>query len=451
MKKGESAQLHITDVNNLGCGIGRLDGKVVFVKGAVTGDEVLATVIKDTASFSVARLDTVISPSPYRDAEPFCSAPLSCGGCVYRHITYEHEKDIKYGFVRSAFDKAGLSSVAVLPVMSTGQTNGYRNKAQYPVTGTKNGLRTGFYAAKTHTVIPSDGCSIQNTAFAPITRKVCELCDRYGISAYDEKKREGLLRHIYLRIGEKTGQIMLCLVINGKSLPHEKELSEALVAVFPDIASLMINKNTGSTNVVLGKEYRVLYGKGYIEDELCGLRFRVSPDAFYQVNRAGAELLYSLAADAAGLDGTQALCDLYCGTGTIGLSMAKRAKSVTGIEIVTGAVECARENARFNGIDNAEFFCSDAGKPENILTAMRGTCPDVAIIDPPRKGSTKELVGCLAKLGVPRVVYVSCDPTTLARDCVWFEEAGYSIGDVQPVDMFPRTGHVESVVCLTRK
>lgn len=451
MKKGETAELLITDVNNLGCGVARLDGKVVFVKGAVTGDTVRATVIKDTKSFCVARLDAVISPSPYRMEQSFCQAPLSCGGCVYRHITYEHEKEIKYGFVRSAFDKAGLSRVAVLPVVSTEQIHGYRNKAQYPVTNTRSGLRTGFYASKTHTVIPSDDCSIQNPTFAPITHKVCSLCDEYGISAYDEQSGSGLLRHIYLRIGEKTGEIMLCLVVNGKALPRERELAKELVATFPNITSIIINENKENTNVVLGKTYRILYGNGYIEDELCGLRFRITPDAFYQVNREGAELLYSLAADAAGLDGTQTLCDLYCGTGTIGLSMAKRAKRVTGIEIVEGAVECAKQNAAFNEIDNAEFFCADAGDPESILAATHGVRPDVVVIDPPRKGSTRELAECLAGLEVPRIVYVSCNPETLARDCVWFEEVGYEIGEVQPVDMFPRTGHVESVVCLTRR
>ena len=450
MKKGDIIELEISDINNLGCGVGRFEGKVVFVKGAVTGDTVRAMVIKDNKSFSVARLDAVLSASEFRIESELCAAPLSCGGCVYRHVTYAHELSIKHGFVKSAFVKAGLPKVEVLPVMSTNKVTGYRNKAQYPVANTKSGMRSGFYASKTHDLIPVDDCAIQNPKFASITRAVCRLCDEYGIRAYDEKTGNGLMRHIYLRIAEATGEIMLCLVVNGKTLPNESEIVAHLVGEFPDIVSLVLNTNTESTNVVLGKEYRILYGKDYIEDVLCGLRFRISAPSFYQVNRGGAELLYSLAAEAAMLDGTQSVADLYCGTGTIGLSVSSKAKQLVGIEIVAAAVECAKQNAEYNNVKNAEFFCADAGNAENILKAMGGTRPDVVIIDPPRKGSTQELIECLSSLDVPRVVYVSCDPTTLARDCAWFNEAGYSIGKVQPVDMFPRTGHVESVVCLTK-
>ncbi len=451
MKKGDIIELEISDINNLGCGVGRLDGKVVFVKGAVSGDRIRALVIKDNKSYAVARLDTVLSPSAHRMESELCDTPLSCGGCVYRHVTYEHELEIKHGFVKSAFVKAGLSDVDVLPVMSTQKVKGYRNKAQYPVANSKNGMRSGFYASKTHNIIPVDDCAIQNPAFAAITGAVCRICDEYGIKAYDENTGNGLLRHIYLRIAEATGEIMLCLVVNGRALPSEKEITEKITADFPNIVSLMLNTNTENTNVVLGKEYRILRGRDYIEDVLCGLRFRITAQSFYQVNREGAELLYGLAAKEAELDGTQRVADLYCGTGTIGLSVSDKAKKLVGIEIVQSAVECAKQNAKYNGIDNAEFYCADAGNAQNILTAMGGARPDVVIIDPPRKGSTKELVECLSSLGVPKIVYVSCDPTTLARDCAWFKEAGYKIGSVQPVDMFPRTGHVESVVCLSRK
>lgn len=451
MKKGDVLELDVLDVNNLGCGVARHGGKVVFVKGAVTGDRIRAEVIKDNKSFTVARLISVLCASPVRENDEFCSTALSCGGCVYRHVTYEHEKQIKYNHVRSSFDKAGLSDVRVLPVLGTDKIRGYRNKAQYPVVDTKNGMRSGFYASKTHNVVTVDDCSIQNPAFAKITRAVCELCDRYGVTAYREESGEGLLRHIYLRIAEVTGEIMLCLVVNGESLPFENEITAELTERFPSIVSVMINKNTENTNVVLGESYRILFGKGYIEDVLCGLRFRISPESFYQVNREGAELLYGLALSLAELDGTQTLVDLYCGTGTIGLSMARRAKTLTGIEIVPEAVGCARVNAEFNGIDNAEFFCGDAGDPNVILTSTHGKRPDAVVIDPPRKGSTKELVSCLADIDVPRIVYISCNPETLARDCVWFREAGYEIGEVQPVDMFPRTGHVETIVCLNKQ
>ena len=448
MKKGDVIELDITDINNLGCGVGRIDGKVIFVKGAVTGDRVSALVIKDNKSFAVAKLQEVISPSPFRMAEDICDTPLSCGGCVYRHITYEHEKQIKLNHVKSAFAKAGLPDVTVLPVTGTGRITGYRNKGQYPVANSKNGMVSGFYAPKTHNIIPVTNCGIQDPRFAHITKFVCELCDSHGVTAYDETTGKGLLRHIYLRAAEQTGEIMLCLVINGDKLPREKDICDSITERFPAIVSLMLNENTQNTNVVLGKKYTTLRGRNYIEDILCGLRFRITADSFYQVNREGAELLYGIAASLAQLDGTQTVADLYCGTGTIGLSIAKKAKSLVGVEIVASAVECAKQNAAYNGIDNAKFFCADASSAQTILNCTGGYRPDVVMIDPPRKGSTRELVDCLAKLEVPKIVYVSCDPVTLARDCAWFREVGYDIGEVQPVDMFPRTGHVESVVCL---
>jgi 23S rRNA (uracil1939-C5)-methyltransferase len=281
-------------------------------------------------------------------------------------------------------------------------------------------------------------------------RFVCEFADSHGWSVYDEASGRGLLRHIYLRVGEKTGQIMLCLVINGDSLPCENEFTVSVSERFGDIASVMLNENREDTNVVLGKKYRTLFGADGIEDELCGLKFFISPDSFYQVNRDGAELLYSKAAELAQLQGDEILMDLYCGTGTIGLSMASKVKKLCGVEIVASAVECAKENAQRNGVTNASFICDDAGNKDVILAAAGGVRPDVVVIDPPRKGTTRELAECLASLNVPRIVYVSCDADTLARDCTYFKEAGYGIGEVQPVDMFPRTGHVESVVCLTR-
>ena len=450
MKKEQIIELRITDINNLGCGVGRYEGVVVFVKGAVTDDLVSAKIIKETKSYCVARLERVITPSAHRVGSDRCKAPLACGGCVYRNISYAYELELKTNYVKNAFRKAGLPDVDVLPAKSAGREYGYRNKAQYPVVMTKNGIKAGFYASKTHNIIPCDNCAIQNEKFAPIVEFVCKFGDTHGWSVYDENTGKGLLRHIYMRIGERTDEIMVCLVVNGERLPDEAEFAATVAKKFPSVKSVMLNENRENTNVVLGKTYRTLFGKGYIEDELCGLKFKISPDSFYQVNRDGAELLYSLAAEKAELTGGEVLMDLYCGTGTIGLSMAARAKKLCGIEIVRGAVECAKENAKENKIDNAEFFCDDAGSKEVILSAAGGVRPDVVVIDPPRKGSTKELVETLSDLGVERIVYVSCDADTLARDCVWFREKGYKIGKVQPVDMFPRTGHVESVVCLTR-
>lgn len=451
MRKEELIELDITDLNNLGCGVGRHEGQVVFVSGAVGGDRVRAKVIKINKSFAVARLEEILSPSPVRISSDPCTAPLSCGGCVYRHVTYGEELRLKREYVKNAFRKAGLSDVTVLPTLSTGKVYGYRNKAQYPVSATKNGLRAGFFARKSHNMIPAEGCAIQNSEFAPIVSFVCEFGTRVGWSAYDEESGKGLLRHIYLRIGERTGEIMLCLVVNGDRLSHTEEFCSEVRARFPRVVSLLLNKNKKNTNVVLGGEYVTLMGREYIEDELCGLRFRISPESFYQVNRDGAELLYGLARDRAALTGGEVLMDLYCGTGTIGLSMAANARKLIGVEIVPEAVECARENARRGGVDNAEFFAADAGDKEVILSAAGGVRPDVVVIDPPRKGSTRALAEVLSSLEIPRIVYVSCDPDTLARDCMWFRDLGYCIGEVTPVDMFPRTGHVESVVCLKNK
>ncbi len=452
MNKGERIVLSITDLNNLGCGVGRSeDGRVVFVKGAVTGDVVEAEIIKVTASFAVARLVRVTEASAHRVEHDPCDAPLACGGCTYRKITYAHELDVKRHYVEAAFAKVGLSDVTVLPVLSTGKTEGYRNKAQYPVAMTKNGMTAGFYASKSHTIIPAEGCRLQHPSFAPVVAWICRFATEHGWTAYNEQTGQGLLRHIYLRVGEKTGELMVCLVVNGKKLPHQENFISALTLEFPAVVSLLLNIHTKNTNVVLGKEFVTLHGRAWIEDELCGLRFRIAPDSFYQVNRDGAEMLYAKAAEVAALRGDEVLMDLYCGTGTIGLSMADRVSRLVGVEIVPSAVACAKENAARGGVGNAEFFCADASSAETILACAGGKRPDVVVIDPPRKGSTQELVKCLSSLDVPKVVYVSCDPDTLARDCKWFTEEGYTVGAVQPVDMFPRTGHVESVVCLTRK
>ncbi len=448
--KGSEYTLEITDVNNLGCGVGHIEGKTVFVRGAVSGDVVRVSIIKDTASFAVGKLQQIERASDVRATEIFCHAPDACGGCVHRYVTYEHELECKRNYVQHAFLKVGLADVKVAPVRNTGVTCGYRNKGQYPVKQGKSGMEAGFFAAKTHNLVKADKCALQPGVFGEIVAFVCAFCDAKGIKAYDEVTGKGLLRHIYLRGSKDSAQIMLCLVLNGKGMPAEREFAAKVTAQFAQIVGVVLNFNEKNTNVVLGKEYRTVWGQAYIEDELCGLTFKISPGSFYQVNRQGAELLYGLAREKAALSGGEVLIDLYCGTGTIGLSMARFARSLVGIEIVPEAVECARENAARNGVENATFICNDAGDAQVILSACGGKAPDVAIIDPPRKGSTEGLVKCFAELGIPRVVYVSCDPDTLARDCKWFRENGYEIGEVTPVDMFPRTGHVESVVCLTR-
>ena len=457
-KKNDPLEITITDINNLGCGVGHTsDGRVVFVRGAVTGEHIRATVIKVTKSYLVARMQSILSPSPYRipASGQDCGVPDRCGGCVYRHITYEHECLLKQQYVKNAFIKAGLPDVTVEPVHTTGQTCHYRNKAQYPV-GSQNGqVYAGFYAAKTHTILPVAQCSLQPPIFSDIVKAICSFCSRYAIPVYEEETGTGLLRHIYLRSGQKTGEILLCLVINGDSFPMADRFCRQMHESFPDIVGILLNHNRQKTNVVLGDSFTTLWGKPYLEDILCGKRFCIAPDAFYQVNHDGAELLYQIAAQKASLTGKETLLDLYCGIGTIGLSMADRAAGLIGVEVVPAAIRNAQDNARRNGIENAVFICGDASDTENLLTDADTEYgylhADIAIIDPPRKGSTPELIRYLCQgRQIPRIVYVSCDPDTLARDCVLFRAYGYEIGTVTPVDMFPRTGHIENVVCLTR-
>ncbi len=456
LNKNDVVTLDVTDINNIGCGVGRIDGMVVFVKGAVSGDRVEAKIIKVNKSFAVGKLEQIITPSENRAETDFCNAPNACGGCVYRHIKYPHELELKKKYVENAFRKAGLPEVRVDEVMSTGETCGYRNKAQYPF-GTSGGKTcVGFYASKTHKVIPCNVCALQPQAFADICDFVCAFADENKWSVYDEEKGTGLLRHLYIRYGKGTGEIMVCLVINGDFLTLEQEFSAALCEKFPSVKSVLVNINKKNTNVVLGKKYRTVRGRDYIEDTLLGKRFRITAGAFYQVNRDGTELLYSIAKQKAEEMGDmQTLLDLYCGIGTIGISIGDNAKRTVGIEIVDEAIACAKENAAQNGVKHAQFYCGDAGDAEKLLDNAEREGGIIAnatvIVDPPRKGLDPALIYYLSKREMDRIVYVSCDPDTLARDCAIFKELGYTIGRVTPVDMFPRTGHVENVVSLIRK
>ena len=458
IKKNDTFDLVIEDINNLGAGVSHLeDGRVVFVRGAVTGDRIKAKIIKVNTNFAVARLEEILVPSVFRCTECFCNASESCGGCVYRHITYEHEKELKKSYVKHAFIKAGLPNVVINDVHSTNRIKGYRNKAQYPFAMTKNGIVAGFYASKTHNVVPAFDCALQPKIFGEILRVVCEFANSKNLTVYNEETGKGLLRHLYLRHGEKTGETMLCLVINGDKIPDAGEFVSLINEKFPAVTSIQLNFNKKNTNVVLGNEYRVLFGERYIEDVLCGVRFRITPESFYQVNHDGAEILYSLAKEKSISDFTDkiSLVDMYCGTGTIGLSMADVSKEIIGIEIVEGAVECAKINAKLNNFDNAKFYAGDAKDIEAMFAsaeAQHGIInPDVVVLDPPRKGCTPEVIKFLAERNTKRIVYVSCDPDTLARDCKMFGDLGYKIGEVDPVDMFPRTGHIENVVSIRKE
>lgn len=454
LQKNQIHKVKIIDLNNLGFGVAKIDGISVFVADTVTGDEAEIKIIKTAKTYAVGILLGLISPSPLRcDEDEVCPVTRRCGGCVYQRVSYDKELELKKQYVTFAMKKAGAFPIQVNDVLSTHQTSGYRNKAQYPVgretTDGKTRTVIGFYAAKTHNIIPADRCSLQPEVFSEIVTFTADFCDRYNISAYDETTGAGLLRHLYLRIGASTGQIMVCLVLNGESLPHADAFCEELRTRFPAVASIQINVNQKATNVILGEDCRVLWGTPYIEDVLCGRTFRISPLSFYQVNHNGAELLYNTAKSLLQLQPGEALLDLYCGIGTIGMSLADDDTPLVGIEIVPQAIENAKENACRNGMKNAQFFCGDASDAGKIL-ADCGIRADAVVVDPPRKGLTPEVIAYLAALHPSRIVYISCDADTLARDIVRFREVGYDTDTVQPVDMFSRTGHVECVALFKR-
>lgn len=459
MQKNELVILQIEEINNLGCGVAHLSlpggarGQAVFVHGAVTGDEVEARIIKVNASYLVAKTERILTPSPIR-TENFCRA-AGCGGCIYSCVGYAHELEMKQEYVRNAFRKAGLPAVQVESVLSTGKTTRYRNKAQYPVANGKNGMQAGFFAAASHRLVPMDDCPLQPEVFSGIVREICRFCDRNGIRAYEETTGKGLLRHIYLRRGAATGEIGVCLVLNGDRFPEEQALAGELTKAFPEVTGITVNINRKNTNVILGERFRTIWGNPWIEDVLCGKHFRISPGAFYQVNHDACELLYRLAAERAELKEGGILLDLYCGIGTIGLCIAPDAEKIIGLEIVDEAVQRAAENAERNGMKNAFFYCGDASdlralleKAEKEHGSLRGA---TVVMDPPRKGSTPEAIDFLAESGFHRIVYISCNPDTLARDCARFQTHGYRIGTATPVDLFPHTGHVETVLLLSRE
>lgn len=452
MKKNDCYDTEILDMNSLGFGIAKIDGMAIFVFGAVYGDFARIRIIKVEKKYAVARTEEILSPSPHR-VDDVCPVSAACGGCAFHSVSYDYERAQKEAAVRMSFQRQGMDNVTVAPLTNAGAVSHYRNKGQYPVRRGKNGeIQIGFFAAKSHRVLPCTDCDLQNESFAPILMQVRRFVEDFGISVYDETSGEGLLRHIYLRIGEATGQIMLCLVLTKPQLPHADEFVAKMTAAFSKIASIYINVNGEDTNVVLGKSFTLLFGTPYIEDILCGVRLRILPAAFYQVNRAAAELLYQKAAELARLSGGETLLDLYCGIGSIGLSMAHRAKKVIGVEVVPAAIECARENARANGIENAEFYCGDAADVVlSIQKAGAPLSPDVVILDPPRKGCAASLLEFLCAQNIPRIVYISCNSETLARDAKYLIENGYQMGKVFPFDLFCRTGHVECVTVFEKE
>lgn len=447
LKKNDLAILNIEEINDLGYGVGRIDGMVTFVAGGVTGDSIEARLIKVNASYAVARIERVLVSSPLR-SEPPCPVFRRCGGCSYLHVKETYEKEIKENHVRQAFLSQGLSP-RILPIRDDGRLLRYRNKAMFPVDST---LAAGFFRAKSNEIVENHDCLLQPECFREILECVLAFAGKNGIAGYDREKKKGLLRHVYLRIGEKTGEIMACLVVNGASFPKEKEFCTELTSRFPAVKSILLSENRDPGSRILGDSFRLLWGKDSIEDVLCGVSLSIHPNSFYQVNRGGAELLYGEVIDRVRLCQPKKVLDLFCGIGSIGLAVAKAVGgiSLTGYEIVPQAVENAKENAVRNGIRDASFFCGDLEQEIGSLDALLGTS-DLVILDPPRKGIEPTLAEKLIASRVRHIVYVSCDCKTLARDAALLTKGGYSVGEVTPVNLFPRTGHVECVVLLSKK
>jgi len=448
LKKNDLIPLEILSVTSEGSGVGRHEGMAVFVPGSAPGDKLVVRIVKALSSYCYGIVQEVVQPGPGR-IEPACPVCRRCGGCSLQHLAYPAELAEKERWVADAIARIGGLSLPVRPILPSPRAAGYRNKAQYPIGMGPDGACCGFYAPRSHTLVPFDDCLLQPPFFGDIARAVCRYIDRSGQRPYDEASGAGLFRHLYLRWGEAAGQVMVCLVVNGERVPQPQLLVSMVLAACPGVTSILVNSNAKRTNVILGKETRVLFGAPSIRDVLAGVEVEISPPSFYQVNRQGAELLYRQAAELADLRPDDVLLDLYCGAGTIGLSMARRVKTLVGVEVVESAVRDAQRNAERNGIQNARFLCADAGTAAAQLEA-EGLCPTVVVLDPPRKGCDAATLAAVARMEPRRVVMVSCNPATMARDLKILEKAGYRAQAAQPVDMFPRTAHVECVALLTR-
>lgn len=447
LKKNDVIVLKINDVTLDGSGVGRYDGLAVFVPMTAIGDTVEVKILKVRPNFAFAKVVNILEPSPDR-IDNDCPVFGRCGGCVFRHISYEAELNIKKNTVLNNFSRiAGITPE--FEGIFYGRYERYRNKAQYPVTAGKNGVSVGFYAPRSHRVAECEDCLLQPVDFKNAVSLLKKLMRENSVAPYDETTGKGTVRHLYLRCAE-NGDIMISLVINADSFPCGERFLSAYKELFGSkLGSFVLNINKKDTNVILGDRCVPLYGDGYLNDRLCGVKVRISPLSFYQVNHNMAEKLYEKAAEYAEPDGKNVL-DLYCGAGTIGLSMADRAKSVTGVETIDSAVRDAEHNAAANGFDNCRFICGDAAAAAKQLE-KEGSRPDVVILDPPRKGCDAELIDTVAaKFSPERVVYVSCDPATLARDCRRFSELGYDTVKAAAFDLFPRAGHVETVALMTR-
>ena len=437
----------ITDYTAEGLGVAHIEGCAVFVPNAVAGERVLLRIEKARKTWAAGKITQILERSPHR-VNRECPVAKLCGGCDFWHMDYEEETRLKAERVRGCLNRLGGEELERMPILSAPTCLGYRNKAQYPVASRNGRVYAGFFRAGTHQVVENARCLILPEETDRVKDTVIDYANRFHVSAYDETTGKGLLRHIYVRRGALSGQILVCLVVNGETLPKPEALIDGLKTI-PGFTTLVLSVNTKQGNAVLGDRFITLYGPGYIEDTLCGLNFRLSPRSFYQVNHHQAQRLYRAAIEQAGITKNDLVLDLYCGVGTITLAMASAAGRVIGVEVIPQAVEDAKDNARRNGIENAEFFCGDAGQAALALEA-RGIRPDVVVVDPPRKGLNADTIEALARMAPRRIVYVSCDPATLARDVALLKEKGFALRTAQAADLFPRCSHVETVVLMSK-
>jgi len=453
LQKNQILTLCIERLSSDGSGVAHSpDGETVFVPGAAPGDEADVRIVKDCKRYAFGILDHLRTPSPDRIPVD-CAVAGPCGGCSLRHLDYTAELRAKQENVTDAFRRIGGLDVPVLDICPSPEVDRYRNKVQFPVGLDKNGNPCiGFYAGCTHRIVPCPDCKLQPGVLNDIGNALCRFFAENGIQPYNEETGRGLVRHIFLRRGAHSGQIMVCLVCTRPNFPHADALCTRLREQFADIATILLNVNSKNTNVILGTETHTLYGPGYIEDTLCGVPVQLGPLSFYQVNTLAAERLYGIAAQYAQLTPDDLLLDLYCGMGTIGLSMVDHCRELVGVEIVPEAIESAKANAARMGDAVAAkscFFCADAGQAATRLAA-EGLHPDVVMLDPPRKGCDEATLSAVVRMAPRRVVYVSCNPATAARDAAWLENNGYHAEKVQPVDLFPRTKHCEAVLLLSK-
>ena len=450
-RKNDLVTLEIEDCGIDGEGIGKADGFTVFVKDAVIGDTVTAKIIKAKKNYGYGRLMEVLKPSPYR-VEPKCEFARQCGGCQLQALSYDQQLVFKTNKVKGHLERiGGFTDIPMEPIIGMDELFHYRNKAQFPVGRNKEGkIVTGFYAGRTHNIIENRDCALGVAENKEVLDRVIAHMEKYGIEPYNEATGKGLVRHVLIRYGYFTKEVMVCLILNGNKIPKEEQLVKSLCEI-PGMTSITINVNKKHSNVILGEEIRLLWGQEYITDRIGDISYQISPLSFYQVNPMQTQKLYAKALEYADLHGQETVWDLYCGIGTISLFLAQKAKFVRGVEIVPAAIENAKENAKLNGLENTEFF---VGKAEEVLPReykKNGVYADVIVVDPPRKGCDETLLETMVEMNPERIVYVSCDSATLARDLKYLCERGYELRKVCPVDQFGMTIHVETVVLLSHK